>query len=129
MNSAYIPLLSALAGALIGSGATIATMFVQNHYQTKREMQKLAIEIAIEEYRARVQGKFGEVKPTAGPILLAYYTKLIDLAQKKQLTKEKMRWLFESQTELTRAYTEAYYEFMEKPNNANSADAKSRTPD
>jgi hypothetical protein len=129
MDPVYIPLLSALAGALIGSSATVAAMIIQNHYQTKREMQKLAIEIAIEEYRARVHGKFGEVEPTAGPILLAYYTKLIDLAINNDLTKEKMRFLFESQTELARAYSEAHSEFMEKPNKANSTDAKSRAAD
>ena len=126
MDPVYVPLLSALAGALIGSGATVATMLIQNHYQTKREMQKLAIEIAIEEYRARVQGKFGEVQPAAGPILLAYYTKLIDLASNNKLTKEKMRWLFQSQTELARAYSEAYSDFMEKPDKDNSSEAKSQ---
>ena len=51
MNDVYIPLLSALAGALIGSFSSIATVWIQAKLQNKRELTKIATEAAIEDYR------------------------------------------------------------------------------
>ncbi len=109
MDSGILALVSGLIGALIGASASVITITIQNHYQTKREMQKLAIEIAMEEYRARVKGEFGGIKPTSGPILVAYYSKLMKLANENKLTPESIRELFESQKELAQAYSEVYY--------------------
>jgi hypothetical protein len=50
-----LPLLSALGGALIGAIASISTLVIQSHHQTKREMKKLAIEFAREDFQHRVQ--------------------------------------------------------------------------
>lgn len=114
MDSGILALISGLIGALIGASASVITITIQNYYQTKREMQKLAIEIAMEEYRARVRGEFGGIKPTSGPILVAYYTKLMKLANDDKLTPESMRWLFESQEELAQAYNEASRAYYSK---------------
>ncbi len=118
MDSGILALVSGLIGALIGACASVITITIQNHYQTKREMQKLAIEIAMEEYWARVKGEFGGIGPTSGPILVAYYSKLMKLATDDKLTPDSIRWLFESQRDLAQAYAEAYHSKKEKSTEA-----------
>ena len=114
MDSGILALVSGLIGALIGAGASVITITIQNHYQTRREMQKLAIEIAMEEYRARVKGEFAGVEPTSGPLLVAYYSKLMKLANDDNLTPDTIHSLFASQRELAQAYSDAYYSETEK---------------
>ena len=114
MDPGILALVSGLIGALIGAGASVTAITIQNHYQTKREMQKLAIEIAMEEYRARVRGEFGGIQATSGPILVAYYSKLIKLANDDKLTPESIHSLFSSQRELAQAYADAYYSQTDK---------------
>jgi hypothetical protein len=112
MDPGILALVSGLIGALIGASASVITITIQNHYQTKREMQKIAIEIAMEEYQARVKGEFGGIKPTSGPILVAFYSKLVKLSVDDDLNPESIQALFESQIELTKAYSEAYDRFI-----------------
>ena len=115
MDSGILALVSGLVGALIGACASVVAITIQNHYQTKREMQKLAIEIAMEEYRARLRGEFGDIDPTPGPILVAYYAKLTRLAADDKLTPDAIRQLFDSQRGLAQAYAEAYHGEREQP--------------
>ena len=114
MEPGILALMSGLIGALIGASASVITVTIQNHYQTRREMQRLGVEIAMEEYRARVKGEFGGIKPTAGPILVAYYLKLTKLANEDNLTPESLHSLFEDQRKLAQAYSDAYYSETEK---------------
>ena len=45
----YIPLISALVGALIGSASSVLVIFIQAHYQAKRELITHGIQIAVQE--------------------------------------------------------------------------------
>lgn len=48
------PLLTALIGlfgALIGAGASVVTIAIQSHHQTRRERMKLIADLAIEDHR------------------------------------------------------------------------------
>jgi hypothetical protein len=87
----YLPLLSALTGALIGALSSIATLLLQSHYQTKREMKKLAIEVAIKDFIVRVEDKSGKLPQHPIALLINYYDRTIDLVTKNQLTSERMR--------------------------------------
>src|SRR5687767_7792062 len=43
----WIPLISGFVGALIGAAASVATIFIQSHYQGERELRRMAYEAAI----------------------------------------------------------------------------------
>jgi hypothetical protein len=98
-----VPLVSALGGALIGALSSIFTLVIQSHYQTKREMKKLAIEFAREDYRARVQDQTGQLGALPASVLIFYYDRLIEIASRGQLTSESVRRLLREQAELNRS--------------------------
>jgi hypothetical protein len=52
MDPIYVPVLSALAGALIGSLSSIGTIYIQARISSRRERIKQAVELAIEDHRA-----------------------------------------------------------------------------
>ena len=54
MNPVYIPLISALAGALIGSFSSLGAIFVQAKVGERRERIRQAAELAMAEYRAQL---------------------------------------------------------------------------
>ncbi|MEQ1546439.1 hypothetical protein [Methyloglobulus sp.] len=45
--------IAALLGALIGSSASIVTMIIQQRYQNKRELLKIAADLALQDYKRR----------------------------------------------------------------------------
>jgi hypothetical protein len=47
--------LAALLGALIGAAASITTIVIQQRYQHKRELLKIAAEIALQDYKQRLE--------------------------------------------------------------------------
>jgi hypothetical protein len=106
MDTIWIPLLSALFGALIGSGTTIMSIVVQNHFQNKRENTKLAFEAAIQDYKTAAE-LVKTIKPAYLSPLAAYvcyHSKLIDLALEKRLTKESLNKLDEEMDQLHEAF-------------------------
>jgi hypothetical protein len=87
-------------GALIGSLSSIATLLIQSHYQTKREMKKLAIEVALKDFVVRIEDKSGKLPTHPVAVLINYYDRIIDLVNKNQLTPDSMRALMRQQAEL-----------------------------
>jgi hypothetical protein len=85
-----LSLISGLVGALIGSISSIITLVVQSHYQTKRELKKLAIEVAFKDFVLRAESKSEMLPPTSMPLLINYYDRIIDLVSRGQLTPEHM---------------------------------------
>jgi hypothetical protein len=65
MDPVYIPLLSALAGAFIGSLSSIITLVVQGRAESRRNRYRLATELALQEYKFRwgIIEKAGGVLP------------------------------------------------------------------
>jgi Tfp pilus assembly protein PilV len=51
----WIPLLSALIGALIGALSSMATVFIQTRAASQRELAQLAIRSALEEYKIHAE--------------------------------------------------------------------------
>ena len=47
--------IAALLGALIGAAASIVTIVIQQRYQNKRELLKIAAEIALQDYKRRLE--------------------------------------------------------------------------
>jgi hypothetical protein len=98
-----VPLISALGGALIGALSSILTLLIQSHYQTNREMKKLAIEFAREDFHARVQDQTGQLGVLPSSVLIFYYDRLIEIVGRGQLTPESIRRLLREQADLYRS--------------------------
>jgi endoglucanase Acf2 len=102
-NNVWIPLLSAFAGAVIGSLTTIGGLFIQAHFQDKREKMKIAFEAAIEDHKVAIDVAKTNLRPTTVAPLAAYicyHTKMTDLALEKKLTKESLEKLDEEMDQL-----------------------------
>lgn len=95
MDNIYIPLFSALGGALIGSFASIMTIWIQSHYQNKRERNRLAIEAAIEDHKAAVEVSKGHHQANLAPLtaFLHYHFKYLQLLETNKLTEESIKCL------------------------------------
>lgn len=103
----FVPLISALIGALIGAAASIGTVVVQAHFQNKRESVTQAVALALEDWKTRlaiVTQKGGSALPLA--VFVQYHTKLINLAEKGQITPEAIRALSDEQERLIKAIRE-----------------------
>src|SRR5690606_29677571 len=103
----YVPLIAALIGALIGAAASVVTVVVQAHFQNKRELVKDAVALALEDWKTRlaiVTSKGGSALPLA--VFVQYHTKLIQLAEKGQITPESVRALNEEQERLIKTIRE-----------------------
>jgi hypothetical protein len=97
----YIPLLSGFIGAIIGATASIFTVHIQAKYQNKRELTKLAIDVAMKEHQAifeRVktlpQNKKPETIPPPVPYI-HFYVELIKLIETGKLNKTTLSDLTE----------------------------------
>ena len=103
----YVPLISALLGTLVGAAASIVTVLVQAHYQSKRERTKEAIAIALKDWQTRLEivtQKGGSALPLS--VFIHYHTKLIELAEKGAITPAAIAELHEEQERLIAAVKE-----------------------
>ena len=103
MSEVYIPLLSALAGAIIGSLSSIVSVYVQGRLQNRRERTKLALEVAIQDQKHMLtQAKAGEkIYPLS--VWAYYHWKLIDLIDRNKLTPDSMKKLQQQLMEMLKA--------------------------
>ena len=92
MNEIYIPLLSAFGGAIIGSLASVFTIWVQSHYQTKRDRNRLAIQAAIEDHKAALEITKGHHQTQLAPLTayLHYHFNYLQLLENNELTEEAL---------------------------------------
>jgi hypothetical protein len=51
MDPVYVPLLSALVGAIIGSASSVAAIFIQARFSERRERIRQAMNLALEEIK------------------------------------------------------------------------------
>lgn len=100
----YVPLISALVGALIGAAASVITVIVQSHYQNKRELVKQAVSTALEDWKTRlaiVTPQGGSALPLS--VFIHYHTKLVALAEQGKITPDAIRSLHQEQEDLVAA--------------------------
>src|SRR5258708_1070868 len=81
MDNIYLPLISGLVGALIGSASSILVMLIQPHHQTKRELLKHGGQIALEEYKLRVEHANRNMRLAPISLWIRYHLKMIKLAR------------------------------------------------
>lgn len=105
--SVYIPLVSALIGAIIGAAASVITVLVQANAQNKRERRKDAVQLALEDWKIRVSlvaRDGGTVPPLSA--FVHYHGRIVELAENDQLTADALRALDEEQIEIIKTIHE-----------------------
>ena len=94
MSVETIALLSGLVGTVIGALASIGTIWVQQHFQSRQERAKLIVEAAIHEYRSSAEyAKFmAEKNPGMKLVLddLGHYVVLYSLLIQQLERPEKI---------------------------------------
>jgi hypothetical protein len=73
---------------------------VQSHYQNKRELKKLAIEVALKDFVLRAESKSTLLPPQPIALLINYYDRIIDLVSRDHLTPEALRQIMYRNAEL-----------------------------
>ena len=87
----WVPLLSALAGALIGSVTSIATMVIQSRRDEVRHLREVAVELALAEHTLHVEIAKAKGQPVL-PITayVAHHLRAMNMARKGYLSPEDM---------------------------------------
>lgn len=101
MEGIYIPLLSALAGAVIGSATSIITILIQGSRDERRQLRELAAKLALDDYKehlAMVRRRGGSVYPIAA--YLAHHLRVLEASAGGSLTVERFRKIIEQDEEL-----------------------------
>ncbi len=89
----YVPLISALVGAVIGSLTSIGTIYIQQRAQNKRDRSNQIINAATKQFElaievAKVRGS-GEIPPYA--VFLHHHYELFKLLEKDELNEEVLK--------------------------------------
>jgi len=89
MDSTFASLIVGLVGAIIGASASIATVWIQGKVQDRRERLKLVTELALEDYKIRLQhGKPGtKIVPVS--LFIDFHVRLSRELEKGPLTPER----------------------------------------
>ncbi len=102
MMREWIPLLTGLAGALIGSGTTVLTLWLKEKWSYKREVRKLALEMARSDYEGQTE-VFSGHHVTPLPVLVNYYLKLTDHVERNSVDADLFKRLAKERHELGQA--------------------------
>jgi len=91
--SDYVPLISGFVGALIGAAASIVTILIQSRIHDRRERWRMAVNIALEDYKLHIGTLTKSGQPaTFLPLVtyLHYYLALMELIEKGTVTAESV---------------------------------------
>ena len=103
MNAA----IAALLGALIGAAASIVTSIIHQKYQNKRELLRIASDLAREDYKRRfeiVTKEGGEMPPIS--VFVHYHVQVLEHMAKGTYTPETISRLREENAQVLSAYKE-----------------------
>jgi hypothetical protein len=90
MNPIYVPLLSALAGAIIGSLSSIATILVQAKINDRRERLRQAVSVAMEEFKILIANADGKAVPPFSSFL-HHHVAVLQAVEEGDLTPERLK--------------------------------------
>lgn len=104
----YIPLLAGLVGALIGSVTSIATIYIQQRAQNKRERANQIFQAATEQFKlaievAKIRGN-GAILPFA--TFLHHHNQLYELLENSNLNANSLKKIHTEEDEIERLYKE-----------------------
>ena len=112
---------AALLGALIGAAASIFTIIIQQRYQNKRELLKIASELALADYKRRFDmlekmGGSGKMPPISA--FVHYHVQVLEHMAAGTFTPETIQALSKENDHILSAYTEASEKRIEAKRNA-----------
>jgi len=95
-----------LLGAVIGATASIATVWIQGRFQERRDRMRLVMELALEEYKSKIElikftGQSAALPPVA--LFLHYHHELAKLLEKDAVSPATLEALAKSTHELDAA--------------------------
>jgi hypothetical protein len=114
MNPIYVPLLSALAGAVIGAGASVITICIQTWSTERRERFRHAGAMALEEYKMRIASSRPGTPVLPFPVFLHYHLQALDALEQNDLTPERLRKITDENVELIVATAEIEKEMKKR---------------
>ena len=93
MDVVWIPLISALLGAVIGSTASIAGVVVQTRAERRRDRTRLIVEAAIADFQHSTQlatqsGKYATLYPLV--TFFHYHSQVLSLIDQDNLNEETL---------------------------------------
>ena len=108
MNT-WLPFITGLVGVIIGSASSIITIFIQLRAQNKREKTRLACELAIEDYKTKVDaiiktGQGGRFYPIATYVYAN--AKIIEAVYDGKFSKEEYRKIIKENKDICRVCDE-----------------------
>jgi hypothetical protein len=114
MNPIYAPLLSALAGAVIGSLSSIVTILIQARIGERRERIRQAMTLALEDRKLQV----ANASPGTGimPMSLFLHNQLavLEALEQNDLTPERLRKIAANDTALMEVMLELDRQFRKQ---------------
>jgi hypothetical protein len=113
MDPIYVPLFSALAGAIIGSLSSIATILIQAKISDRRERLRQAALLAMEEFKIQIEhgrGKF--VLPFSS--FLHHHIATLQAVEEGNLTPERLRQISAADDVITDMHIELDRAWAEK---------------
>jgi hypothetical protein len=109
-SSVYVPLFSGFVGAIIGALATIATVWIQLHYQSRRELLHQAAQMAMDEFKVQIdvaqKNKKGEgVLPVS--VWCHYYAEILKAMERGDFNAETLKGILERNAAMVKVAEEA----------------------
>ena len=104
------PVLGVLLGAIIGAGASIATVWIQSRQQATRDRARLAADLAMHDYTTLLDLAKSSGKPfQQNPLILFvhYHMELTKLIEAGELTPAKVERLSKSNIDILLALQRA----------------------
>ena len=96
-------------GALIGAGASLVGLVIQQHFQTKRELLKIAADLGLNEYKHDIEFAKGAGGGHIAPIsaYVIYHARLLEEMSKGCINAETIRALTKERNEVLAAFPNA----------------------
>jgi hypothetical protein len=107
VDAASAALLGALLGAVVGASGSVATMWIQQHYQARQGRLRLGAEIGLAEFNSQVEfakraGKTVCFPPVSAYVL--YHAEFLDALAAGKITPEIIQRLHAKQEQLKEHY-------------------------
>jgi len=113
MNPIYVPLLSALAGAIVGSFSSVATILIQAKINDRRERLRQSYSMAMEEFKIQIANANGKaVLPFSS--FLHHHVAVLQAVEEGDLTPERLKQISVADDAITDLHIELDRTWREK---------------
>jgi len=126
VSDAWVGAAFTTLGAVVGALSSSLTTILQGRRQSIAEMKKTAVQLALEDFRFRVQDTSGRVDAVPASALIFYYDKLMDLTVRGELTSSALQALLRDQWQLQLAAQEEAERLQASARKGRSHDSRGR---